>query len=343
MQYTHLIEQLFTQLDVLLKSYVFEGYSALAHALTKPLLLAGTIAISLFGVGLSQGWVKGNLSNVIQLVMKLGLVFAFALNWGVFSSYGYQLMNDCGSELGQVMLNAIPLPGSKLQGAGIASALQFAFNEYIHLGANAWNAGHLGLSVALQPYFGACIIWFTGAGMIVVGLFELLLAKIMMAVLLATAPLFIGFIVFKPTQVFFDRWLGAIVGYALLPLFVSAMLALSLSISQWALSDYFLHPDFATDGLNIYVITALVGLLGIFVILRVGHLSQSIGGTVTTSGASGFLVGLAMGAMSTYKNRKGKRDPSSRQTQYRGSTQDSQSSSEKFAALQQHLQQGKSL
>lgn len=227
----------------------------------------------------------------------------------------------------------------------MSGALQDAFNQFVHLGHLAWNEGGFSFhKFAIQPLIGGLIIFASGLGMILVGVFELLLAKIMTSVLLTTAPLFIGFTLFTPTQGFFDRWLGALVGYALIPLFVSAILALTLAVSDWALSDAFSHPVFSSDGLNVYVITAVVGILGIFMVLRVAHLAQSIGGTVCTSGASGFVGGFVMGSLSRGSGvlSKGKGPLKKIGNLVSRLSKRPSKADEKFKALQQQCQQGKS-
>lgn len=298
MHYNTIIAQLFTELDALTHAYVFNGYKAMSHALALPLFSAGVIAISLLGLSISMGWVKGSLQNLTKLVIKISLVYAFTMNWGVFSQYVYTVMTEAGGELGQQLIQATPLPIPIVGGTGINGALQFAFNEFIQLGHLAWSEGSIGLHTNIQPYIGAVIILASGIGMVLVGLFELALAKIMTALLLATAPLFIGFTLFKPTQTFFDRWLGSVVGFALLPVFVSAMIALSLAMSQLALAGAFAKKALNIDGMDVYIVSATVGLLGMFVIQRAASLAQSIGGSVSTSGVGGFVAGAVMGAMS---------------------------------------------
>ncbi len=56
--YMTIVEQLFTELDVLLNNYVFHAYNALAGYLRAPLGLAIVLYIVLMGLSITQGWVK---------------------------------------------------------------------------------------------------------------------------------------------------------------------------------------------------------------------------------------------------------------------------------------------
>ncbi len=148
----------------------------------------------------------------------------------------------------------------------------------------------------LGPCLTAILLWSFGYALILVAVFELVLAKIMLAVLFVTAPLFVGFTLFKPTHSFFDRWLGACVGFGLLMIFVSSMLGLALSVSQWAIAGT--YADKATHmSLVGFVPVMLVGFIGVGIIMNSAQLAQSIGGTILTTSGSALLAGTIGGAI----------------------------------------------
>lgn len=71
------------------------------------------------------------------------------------------------------------------------------------------------------------------SGLIVVGysLTLIAIAKVAVAVLLAVAPIFILMLVFTNTKALFEGWLRALINFALIPIFVYALLALMLVIA----------------------------------------------------------------------------------------------------------------
>ena len=291
--YMTIIEKLFTELDILLNNYVFHAYNALASYLRTPLGLAIVLYIVLMGLSITQGWVKLSMGNLVKSSIKLALIYMAAMNWGWFSHYAVDLINKGSGHIGDMLVSATPVPIPHFAGEGINGAMQSVLIEFTKIGIWVWNRGSWH---NLGPCFSAILIWGFGYALILVAVFELVLAKIMMAVLFATAPLFVGFTLFKPTHGFFDRWLGACVGFGLLIIFVSSMLALALSISQWAIAGTYL--DHATGLLLMgFVPVMIVGFIGVGIILKAAQLAQSIGGTVTTTSGSSLIAGTIGGAI----------------------------------------------
>jgi type IV secretion system protein VirB6 len=129
-----------------------------------------------------------------------------------------------------------------------------------------------------------------------IAVFELALSKIMLALLFGTAPLFVAFTLFKATHSFFDRWLGAIAGYAFVFLFVSSILALVLYLADWVIVDSLENKGTSFSTVSFLPI-ALVSCLGIGITLSAARLAQSIGGTVTTASANSLLAGMVGSAV----------------------------------------------
>jgi type IV secretion system protein VirB6 len=84
---------------------------------------------------------------------------------------------------------------------------------------------------ALQggPAFGATALWLSAVVLLVSTLGLLILAKLMLGLLLAIGPLFVGLLLFDATKGFFEGWLRTALGFALVPLatvvFMAALLA----------------------------------------------------------------------------------------------------------------------
>ena len=122
------------------------------------------------------------------------------------------------------------------------------------------------------------------------------------ATLFVGAPLFISFALFKSTQGIFDRWLGKIVGYALLIFFISIVLGFVLSIANWAVSgiDQRHLLDLRTVS---FIPIAIVVCIGIGLLKHVVTLSHDIGNAISTASSSskfGNHIGarvLAMGSI----------------------------------------------
>ena len=291
--YLTIIERLFTELDLLLNNFVFNGYSALANYLKTPLGLSMVLYIILMGLSISQGWVKLAMGNLVKASIKLAFIYMAAMNWGWFSHTVVDSLNKGVGEIGSVLVSATPVPIPHFAGEGINGAMQSVLIEFTDIGNWIWNRGAWN---NISPCFTAVLIWGFGYALILVAIFELVLAKIMLAILFSTAPLFISFTLFKTTHGFFDRWFGACVGFTLLMIFVSSMLALALSISQWAIADIYLSHAINVSLVG-FVPVMIVGFIGVGILLKASHLAQSIGGSVSTASGSALLAGTVGGAV----------------------------------------------
>lgn len=282
-------------LNPLLKNFVFNGYSTLAHQLEYPLGIAIILFITLLGIAISQGWVALSVSNFLKAVIRVGLIYSFAMNWGNFSQWIVDGLENSALQLGNWLVLSTPIKLPQFAGFGIHGAMQSVLIEITEIGNWIWNTGSWH---AIGPCLTAILIWGFGYALILVGIFEFVLAKMMLALLFAIAPLFISFTLFKATYGFFDRWLGLIASYTFLIIFIFAVLAMALSFSQWALGDAYLN-----HAVNIHLVgfipEMIVGFIGIGIILKVADLAQNIGSAITTfsnselvaSSVGGFIGG----------------------------------------------------
>lgn len=300
--YNNVIERFFTEaLNPILNNFVFKAYTDLANHLKYPLGLAVTLFIILMGISIMNGWTKLSVSHFTRIAIKIALIYTFALNWGIFSEWIVTGIQGGAEQMGNWMLTASPIAIPQLGGSGIEGALQSVLSEVVRLSQWTFNSGswnHIG------PYISAYFLLIFGSSLVVVGFFEIVLAKVMLAILFATAPLFVSFTLFEKTHSFFDRWLGQIMGFSFLMMFVMVVLALTMSFLQWAIgANYQNHGAFMT--LFGFVPIMLMSILGVGLLIKVSHMAQSIGGAVCTmsghqftAAAIGGFIGGAMGANS---------------------------------------------
>lgn len=295
--YNTAIVRLFDELDMLLNHFVTNSYSTLMHHLKTPLGAAVVLYIILLGYSITAGWVQCSMSNFIKSIIKIGLIYLFAMNWDVFSHMVVDTIEGGASQIAGWLMNGVNHDVFSFGNDSVNLALQKTFTEFTRIGYFIWGKGSWH---NIGPYFDALFVWGSGLVLITIAVFELALAKIMMSILFGTAPLFVGFTLFKPTHPFFDRWLGAVVGYALVFIFVSTMLALALSLAEWSIGGVLVGKalHFSLVG---WLPIALVCALGVGIILSAAKLAQSIGGTVTTASAAGLVAASVGGAMAGYK------------------------------------------
>lgn len=299
--YANILLQLTSQIDELTNGFIFEGYNALATALAKPLASLAVLYIVLMGYAITRGLVKTPMQDFSKGIVRMGLIYLFAMNWSFFASFAVELFSSGASELATVLMQSAKFKTS----GGVNGGLQAVFNEVIRVGAWTWDKAtfkHWG------PIFTALMIYVSGIVVVGLALFELIIAKLMLAICLSTAPLFICFTLFEQTKTFFDRWLGILVGFSLVLVMVSTVVGLCMHLIHWTIDGHYSNHAASVSATD-WIPILLVSILCVMAILEVTGLAKNIGGAFSSSNGSamvGGFIGGFMGASSPSKSIAGK-------------------------------------
>lgn len=289
--YTTIVEQTFGELDTLLNTFVYGGYSALANYIKAPLGLAVVVYIALLGYGITHGWIKMTIPNLVKAGIKLGLIYMFAINWQYFSEFVIGTFSDGASHVGAVLIQSSPFHLPVFGGEGIKGALQEALIEFTQIGSQLWGHGSL---MNLQPLVLSVSIYSFGYALIFLACLELIMGKLMMALLFVTAPLFICFTLFKTTHKFFDNWLGALSGFAFLYIFVSAMTGFALTLTQM-ITGALVLGHLLHFSIGEFIPLLFVAFIGLGIVMKSASLAQALGGVISTASGSALLAGTVGG------------------------------------------------
>jgi len=202
------------------------------------------------------------------------------MNWGFFSHNVIDFIQQGSSQLGAILLKSNKEFSSINPQQGIEGALQSVLTHFTKIGYWLWRRGSWH---SISPYFEAIVIWGAGMVLVIYVMLQLITANIMLSILFVMAPLFIGFMIFQPTQRLFDRWAGHVISYALLILFVSVLLSLILSITQWAISDITEYNLLNILSIVTFVPIVLVCFISIALIKRVTRMAHDIGLNFSTT------------------------------------------------------------
>lgn len=305
--YNTVVTGLMSQIDTLMVSFVRNGYNAMAEALKAPFIAAGSLFVILMGFGIIHGFIKAPLQELYKFIIRLGFIYFFAMNWGHFSYYIVGLFDAGASHLGAVAMKATHNPAA---GKSIAQGLQSVLIDIIHIGQ--WTIKKATLR-NWGPCFSALLIWASGIIIVLGALSELLVSKIMLSICLATAPLFIIFTLFDKTRAFFDRWLGSLVGFSLVFIFVSTVVGLVMSLINASVAGYLPNEAAQMDSVG-WAPILLVACLSVACLTQAANIAKHIGGACHTAGGAamvGGLVATALGAgmvvskMNELKNKLG--------------------------------------
>jgi type IV secretion system protein VirB6 len=217
--------QLLTDADCYAFGLVERGYNALA-APGGP-VAAGlngllVLAVAFFGYRLLLG--RGLLlSDAVSLAVKIGVVLAIATSWASWQALAYDLFAHAPTRVASEVLAGVNArdPIEQLQSAldGLESAsLGYRTRAGIAsplIGGPAASAMTLNMSslVLAQSIVGTLVV-----------------ARVILSILLAIAPVMAGFILFDATRGVAGGWLVAMATAALAPLFVLTTAAIEFAI-----------------------------------------------------------------------------------------------------------------
>jgi type IV secretion system protein VirB6 len=294
-----LVRGLLETVDCNLREGVQGSYQAFfgpGSTLSAVMTILLTLYVALLGFRLLTGRTDLRVGDLPMIAIKLGAVVLLTTSWASYQTLVFALLFDGPAELANSLLASVPLN----TGAGpsdIFARLQRTFDQLTQAasalalvdeggGANASGIGLKGggfvvqaapgtdpkalqsitpviqMRSALQggPAFGATALWLSAVTMLVSTLGLLILAKLMLGLLLAVGPLFVGLLLFESTKGFFEGWLRTSLGFALVPLatvvFMTGLLA-SLEPSLAALEAARVAQRYALEP----VLTVLVIVL----------------------------------------------------------------------------------
>jgi type IV secretion system protein VirB6 len=245
----------------------YNAFFGPGSTLTAVITILLTLYVAMLGFRLLTGRTDMRVGDLPVIAIKLGAVVMLTTSWASYQSLVFALLFDGPAEIANSLLSAMPMPQSAGP-ADIFARLQFTFDQLTQSasamssvsdnpagGPNAASAGLQAGSLVLQaapgvdpatlkglspiiqmrsalqggPAFGATALWLSSIVLLVSTLGLLILAKLMLGLLLAIGPLFVGLLLFDTTKGFFEGWLRTSLGFALVPLatvvFTAALLA----------------------------------------------------------------------------------------------------------------------
>ncbi|MCW5656749.1 MAG: type IV secretion system protein [Burkholderiaceae bacterium] len=214
------------QLNAVLGTYVLGVVGSLIAAITPIALTATTIWVALYGWAVLRNEVGETIPTFVWKVFKLSLVLAFALRSGVYISNVADTANALATGVATTFLPASANPST----ITTPYALLDAFNDQASLLVIDLlkEAGIARLDLLL-----AAVICSVGnVAFLCIALFVVSLAKLFLTFVIATGPLFILCLAWRPTQRFFDSWLSMVLNAVVLTWFTFFALGLSIFMGQ---------------------------------------------------------------------------------------------------------------
>jgi type IV secretion system protein VirB6 len=251
-----------SQFDILLGTYVVGVVATLMAALAPIALSLLTVWVTLYGWAVLRHEVAESIPTFVWKVFKIGLVFALALQSGVYIANIADTANALSTGVATTFLPAAVDPTT----VSSPYALLDAFND---------QAGQLVLDLLkdagitrLDLLFAAVVCSIGNVLFLCMALFVISLAKMVLTFVIAVGPIFMLCLAWRPTQRFFDSWLSMLLNAVVLAWFAFFALGLSVYMGQALVqvvqdNGGFLGPNFnvVAESLKYCVVMVLMAII----------------------------------------------------------------------------------
>ncbi len=246
--------------------------------------------------GTSIGEIGGDL---LKRFLAWSMVIGLSMNIGNFNSILVPIVNGVPEEIMQAVTGS--------SSNNIASSLDNLVGMYIQVISTMFsNIEFMDIGGYLGGIFVGAIMVIGGFLFVVIAGSSILLAKLMTAILLVLAPIFISLALFPATRQFASLWVAQIINPALVLIITSVICSVEIGILETAVNG-------VTD-LDITTASSVAITSGIFVILllRVPDLASALSGGMSINGFSSAqkTIGGFMPKPSSKSGGSGKTAPS---------------------------------
>ncbi|PWE53689.1 conjugal transfer protein TrbL [Metarhizobium album] len=275
-------------------SFSEQAYTVVAQEIMPLLRILFMAYVAWYGLQLVMGTSRLGVGEIVGRIVRMMIILALIDSWANFNNLFYHWINDTPEDVGRAILAA--------SGTGITeptngmSQIWKTANEAAS--AFAEQSGYFSI---LPSMIGVLIM--IGAGVfIAVALAILILAKVMLWVLIGTAPIFIACMLFERTRGYGVGWFNQVLTYALIPLFIYVIAAFLIAAMNPELTKIDAASDSRTLTLADVAGFLLLCVAGGFVMLYIQSLGQGIAGGIaagvgsaarTISHAAGIRIPMA--------------------------------------------------
>ena len=276
------MDQIFTNIDNIILGFVQGSFGSLTSAVQTFWRLMFTVFIAFYGYKI---YISGRFSapDLITHCIKMLLVLALATQWNAFFMFVYCMVTNLPSDIaGQIMQAAANSLGTQSQAATAVTA-NAALAQFYDRALTVCSGILEGAGIHIWMFFYAAIIWIAAGLFVAYATMLIILSKLAVAVILAVGPIFILLLIFNDTRKLFEGWLRTLINYALIPVFVYAMLALLLALIEPPLVFLESHSNVNSPALTGVAPFALITFIATLLLQQVMSIAANITGGVSLS------------------------------------------------------------
>ncbi|MFH0134848.1 type IV secretion system protein [Variovorax sp. VaC1] len=260
-------------IDLLLNNYVTSKSGALIGILTPVVLTCVTVYVLMMGYAIMRGEANDSLHTFLWKSFKIAFVAGIALSAGEYQGTAIQMIQG----LQEGMTQAV---------GGVTSIGQLVDNmsqPYEELGQSLWSQATTGFWPNFSLIAAAALVAVAQAFLFVVGLGMYLLAKVVLALVLAVGPIFIVCAMFPATQKYTESWIGQCLHYVLLNVLIAASISMLTDFaSQYAnsMKGNVDTTNVIRDAVSLLLVSASLAV----VMLNLNQLASALSGGVAIGG-----------------------------------------------------------
>ncbi|TPN37915.1 type IV secretion system protein [Mesorhizobium sp. B2-3-3] len=264
------IGELLQRIDASGKNFSERAFEVLSRDIEPLLRLLFILAVLFYGAQLVLGTSRLSAGEIVGRITRVFLILVLVSTWSNFDSLVYLWLTKVPEAAGRAVL-AASATGVTEPSNGLSQIWQTA-----NLAASTFSeqAGYFSVLPAL---IGMIIMAFAGL-FVAVALGILVLAKVILWVLLGTAPVFIACMFFNATRGYAVGWFNQSLLHALIPLFVyviAAFLIAAMAPELTKIDQISGNRELKLSDLGAFIMLCLAGS---FVLIHIPSLAQGIVG-----------------------------------------------------------------
>lgn len=217
--------------DNVIGQFVQTGYTNLVSNNMTVITLAMTAYVVWMGYQFMMHKLPLDLSAVSRLLLLI-VVYALLNEYTLFQTFFYNIFTNEPGELIKTIVASDPSSGMK--GQGVNDALNKVYSQGMTAAGTLFAKGGL---YNLQCYLFGALVFAATLLCCLVALAYMIYAKMALAVMLVLAPIFLLFLLWESTRELFNKWIQSVFNYAMIPVVLSGMLMLTLSIIHGTLDN----------------------------------------------------------------------------------------------------------
>ena len=224
------MDQMIASVDNIILGFVQGSFGSLTGVVQTLWQLMFVVFFAFYGYKILFSH-RFSATDLVTHCIKIILVLVLATQWAAFFQLIYSLATNLPSDIsGQLVQASSNTLGSQAQITSVASANTLLMQFYSRAMSVDDKLLQMGSLTQPGPYIYFVFVWLGAAFFTGYATMLIILAKLAVAIILAVGPLFILLYIFHDTRKLFEGWLRTLINYALVPVFVYALLALLLTL-----------------------------------------------------------------------------------------------------------------